>query len=166
MWVYCSRWTSANGGWMLPFILRRIELRPQFLRVSSVMAQYPGKISSFYNYFYSNSIDFFSFQLTGLYFRLTGCCSWRLPASCFLSRENKFLFIHLCYIAAFINRSSYKFCFHIVILVIKGEQMSLVLRTDLRIHAFVAFTSNTHFKLQNGAFKILSFNLSQYIFHL
>lgn len=101
------------------------------------MAPYPGKISSFYKYFYSNSIDFFSFQLTGLYFRLTGCCFWRLSALCFLSRENKFLFIHLCYIAAFINRSSYKFYFQIVILVIKGEQKSLIWRTHLRIHAFV-----------------------------
>jgi len=44
---------------MQPFILGRIELRLQFLRVNSVMAPYPGKISSFYKYFYSNSIDFF-----------------------------------------------------------------------------------------------------------
>lgn len=125
---------------MQRFILWRIALRLQFLRVNSVMAPNPGKISSFYNYFYSNSIDFFfffSFQLTSLYFRLTGCCSWRPSALCFLSRENRFLFIHLSYTAAFIDRSSYKFCFQIVILVIKGEQKSLVWRTDLRIHAFV-----------------------------
>lgn len=82
-----------------------------------------------------------SFHLKGLYFRLTGCCSWRLSALCFLSRENEFLFIHLSYIATFLNRSSYKFCFQIVILVIKGEQNSMVRRTELRIHAFLTLLS-------------------------
>lgn len=145
VWVYCSGWTSANGGWMQPFTLRRIALRLQFLRVNSVMAPNPRKLSSFYYYFYSKSIDFFffklSFHLKGLYFRLTGCCSWRLSALCFLSRENGFLFIHLSYITTFINRSSYKFWFQIVILVIKGEQNSLVRRTELRIHAFLTLLS-------------------------
>lgn len=48
------------------------------------------------------------------------------------------MFIRLCYIAAFINRYSCKFCFQIVMLVIKGEQKSLVRGTDLITHAFVA----------------------------
>lgn len=146
VWVYCSRWTSANGGWMQPFTLRRIALRLQFLRVNSVMAPNPRKLSSFLLLFLFKQYWFFfffklSFHLKGLYFRLTGCCSWRLSALCFLSRENEFLFIHLSYIATFLNRSSYKFCFQIVILVIKGEQNSMVRRTELRIHAFLTLLS-------------------------
>lgn len=95
-----------------------------------IVVPYPGKIFFFYNYFYSNNIDFSHSNSQ------TDTSVWQDDSlegyqPCLLSRENKFMFIHLCYIAAFMNRYLYKFCFQIVILVIKGEQQSLAQWTDL-----------------------------------
>ena len=61
-------------------------------------------------------------------------------ASYLLSRENKSVFIHLCYNVPFINRYSCKLCFQKVILVTKGEQNSLVWLTGLRIHRGLGLT--------------------------
>lgn len=108
------------------------------MRVNSVMAPYRGRSFFFYNYFYSNNIDFLQSNSQTNHFSLTGCCSWRLPASCLLSREDTFMLIPLSCIAAFINRCSCKFCFQPVILVTKGEQQSLAQWTDWR-HVSVAF---------------------------
>lgn len=137
------------------------------MRVNSVMAPYRGRSFFFYNYFYSNNIDFLQSNSQTNHFSLTGCCSWRLSASCLLSREDTFMLIHLCYIAAFINRYSCKFCFQPVILVIKGEQERLAQWTDWR-HVSVAFLEYTwqvsEWCLQG--FKMPLCTLSQCVFPL